>query len=307
MTFAHPTLLALAAALCLAAAGALIAVARRRSAVAVTYSDLAFLRAATACTPWGTRLLCSGVVFACALLGVALARPHFTLPMPAKDGRVVICIDTSGSMRSLDVAPTRAEAAKSAARAFISQIPEGTRIGIVTFASAAGVIAPLTTDRTQAEAALDLIPPPDGATAIGDALAAAGRLLGTRGHRVAVLITDGVNNRGSDPVQTATDLARAYDAIYTIGIGSNGSGQLIPGTVQPASLDEETLRTLAQIGHGTYARAEDAGQLRTALAELGRSTTMERRAIDASLAFAVSGGLLLLTVLLAAFAAGRFP
>src|SRR5207302_1793085 len=128
-----------------------------------------------------------------------IAGPHLILPVPAHDGAVFICIDTSGSMVATDVAPTRADAANAAAKAFIEASPQGTKIGIIAFSGAAGIVQPLTADRQQAIASLASVPAPNGATAFGDALQLAAQSLPDRGHRVVILITDGVYNAGTDP------------------------------------------------------------------------------------------------------------
>ena len=186
-------------------------------------------------------------------------------------------------------------------------LPSGTKVGLITFSSNANLIAAPTADRDEALAALDRIPAADGATAIGDALTLAAQQLPLRGHRAVILMTDGVNNRGEDPLQAANALAARHVPIYTVGIGTNDSGMLIPGTTEPAQLDEDALRAIAQAGGGAYARPSDAEGLKTALAHLGSSTTFERRRIDASLPFALGGGVLLLATILTSLAAGRFP
>ncbi len=110
-------------------------------------------------------------------------------------------------------------------------------------------------------AALDTVPPANGATAIGDALALAGQMLPASGHRAIVLVTDGVNNNGVDPLEVAQQLGARGIAIYTVGIGTNGSGLAIPGTTEEASIDEDALREIATAGNGTYTRTVDAAAI----------------------------------------------
>nr|MDQ6930662.1 VWA domain-containing protein [Candidatus Eremiobacteraeota bacterium] len=176
-----------------------------------------------------------------------------------------------------------------------------------SFSTAAQAVQPLTSDRQEALDAVDRIPLPNGATAIGDALALAAQLLPKTGHRIVVLITDGVNNSGSDPTEIAKFLASRHVPVYTVGIGTNDSGQLIPGTAQAASIDEDALRALADVGGGSYAKATGASQLKDALARLGRTTILEKKKIDATVPFALAGGLLLIVTFLGGIAAGRFP
>lgn len=278
----------------------------RKRAGALTYSNLAFVVAATQARPTLGRLLAAAWLAAVALLAIAFAGPRMHVWVPAKDGSVVLCVDTSGSMAATDVSPSRADAVKAAALAFINHIPFGTKVAIVAFSSGAGVVAPLTTDRDALRAALDQIPLPNGATAIGDALLLAGSTLPARGHRVVVLITDGVNNRGEDPLAAAQVLGAKRIRLFTVGIGTNG-GSIIPGTSQEASIDEDALRAYASAAGGTYSRAGDAGALRQTLAALGRTTTLEVKKVDVALPAATAGALLMIAAFLAGMAAGRYP
>lgn len=307
MTFAHPLVLALTALVLVALFIGLRALEQRRSAEALSYSNVAFLEKAMVSTiPWGA-VLAAAWILACACVGVALAGPHVVVPVTVRDGAVALCIDTSGSMAATDVRPTRADAALRAARAFIDGVPDGTRIAVIAFASNAVVIMPASDDKDAVRESLDRIPSPNGGTAIGDALAMAARSLPAVRHRAIVLVTDGVNNAGSDPVSVAQSLGGAGVTIDTVGIGTSGSGTLIPGTVEEAEIDEEALRTIASSGHGAYARTGDADALRAKLVELARASTRERRRVDASLPLAITGGVLMIVIGAGAFALGRFP
>jgi Ca-activated chloride channel family protein len=306
MTFSHPLHLVLGLVLAGAVLGFVAFVERSRRRAAHAYSNLAFLHAVAAPPKWIERSLAAAVALGVLTLSVAFAGPHLGLPVPVRDGSVVLCIDTSGSMASTDIVPTRFAAAQAAARAFIAAAPPGTRIGIVAFSGSAEQISPLATDRTQLDAALDQLPAPNDATAIGDALALAARMLPPKGHRVVVVITDGVNNRGVDPLAQAQLLGARGIRVFTIGIGTV-AGSVIPGTGEQATIDEDALRSYAQTGGGAYARAGTAAALRDALSHLGQVSAYERRNVDVSFGFAVFGGIAILCAALAAFALGRFP
>lgn len=307
MSVAHPLWLAVGVVVAAAFWWAARVAARRASASALAYSDLAFFESvakprvdpAFAFTVAGAL----GIVALCA----AFAGLRLTANVPVRGGAVVLCVDTSGSMRATDVVPTRSDAAAAAVRAFVDAVPDGTRIAIVAFSSGAGVVQPLTDDKDALRDAIDRIPPPNGGTAIGDALATAARLLPPAGRRAIVLITDGVNNLGADPLQVAPQIGQSGVEIDTVGIGTNDSGQLVPGTDQAASIDEDALRQIASAARGAYARANDAGTLRGRLAALANSTTRERKRIDASLPLAIAGGLVVVAALGGGLLAGRFP
>ena len=272
---------------------------------ALGYSNLAFVRSVIDDGAWREKILRVSFVVGAALALLALARPAFVVPSVAHDGAVVICIDTSGSMASTDVDPTRAIAATRAAEAFIRALPSGVKIGIVAFSTGASVVQPLTQDHAAALASLAQIPPPNGATAIGDALATASQMLGVVGHRAVVLVTDGENNRGSDPLMQAQALGAAKIPVYTVGIGTN-AGVIIPGTNQEAGIDDAALQSYAQASGGAYARANGAGALRSALANLGHMTGMTLRKRDISVACAMLGALILVASALGRQVWGRF-
>jgi Ca-activated chloride channel family protein len=305
MTFSHPWYIAVAA----IAAATFLALYRwmdaRKTAQALQYSNVAFLIRAAQPSSWMPRLFLSAFVLAIAFILVALAGPRVHAAIPIA-GSVVLCIDTSGSMSTRDVQPTRAQAAVAAMRAFIDGTPDSTAIGVISFATGAQAIISPTRDREQLHAILQAIPPPNGATAIGDALSLAQRILPKSGHRIVVLITDGESNYGEEPMGAAQMLAMQHIPIYTVGIGTN-SGALIPGTLESAGINEAALRAYAAVTGGAYSRADDALQLREALAQLGKTTTMRPANVDVSLATAVAGGALMALTVLAGVGAGRFP
>ena len=276
----------------------------RADAQALAYSHIGFFERAVAPRRWIPATLRGAWIAALALFAIAAAGPHLVLPLPASDGSVFICIDTSGSMASTDVTPTRAQAAAAAARAFISQAPGGIKIGLIAFAGSAELVAPLSSDKAATLAAVDQIPEPNGATAIGDALEMAADQLPPTGHRVVILITDGVNNTGVDPQQMAEYLGAHHIPIYTIGIGT-ANGDVIGG--EQSTIDEGALESYAQVSGGAYARAQNAQELRAALSRLGRETTFERRSVPAALGFAYAGGIVLVMTMLAGLSLGRYP
>lgn len=306
MSFAHPMFLIVGLVAALALTWLYVAAERRKTAQDLAYSSIAFFAQAVAPRPWIPRLLRIAWIAGVLALAVAIAGPRLVVPVPAHDAAVFICIDTSGSMQSTDVQPTRAQAATAAARAFIAQAPSGTKIGLIAFASDAQVVQPLTADHDQAIAALDEIPTPNGATSIGDALQLAVQGLPASGHRAIVLITDGVNNHGVDPNEVAQYLGSHHIPVYTVGIGTP-NGDVIPGTSEQAGIDEDALRSYAEVSGGAYARAENARDLREALSRLGSVTTIEPRKIDASLGFALGGALIIAGVFIAGFTLGRVP
>lgn len=307
MSIAHPGVLLVALVVAFALGGLYRRLERRSEQCAALYSRLDVLLEAMRPSPMPARMLFAAFLVGITALAVAAAGPRVAVRVPVRSGTVIFCLDTSGSMNARDVQPTRARAAKSAVREFLDAVPPGTRVGIVSFATDAQLVQSPSADLDAAREALERIPQPNGATAIGDALALANQAMPANGRRVVILLTDGVNNRGVDPIQMAVNLGHRGVAVYTVGVGSAGSEELIPGTSEHADLKEEDLRAMAADAGGTYAPARDATALRGAFRELARTTVWERRWSDAGLPFALGGGVVLIGVMLGGSAAGKWP
>src|SRR3712207_3818073 len=97
---------------------------RRRSAYAVRFPNLPLLTTVAPRRPgWRRHLPAAALLLALAATTVAFARPSMQMRVPVDRATIVIAIDTSESMRATDIAPDRMTAAKSAAQAFVDQLP----------------------------------------------------------------------------------------------------------------------------------------------------------------------------------------
>ena len=79
--------------------------------------------------------------------------PIVTLPSDART--IILAMDVSLSMRATDIDPNRIVAAQNAAKAFVTELPQDIRAGIVTFAGTASVVQPPTQNREDLIAAID--------------------------------------------------------------------------------------------------------------------------------------------------------
>ena len=140
---------------------------RRRQKYALRYASLSLVKEALGRGP-GIRRHIPPMVFllGLAVMIVALARPSATMLLPSQQGTVILTFDVSGSMRAEDMKPTRLDAAKVAARAFIEKQPTNVRIGVVAFSDNAAVVQAPTTDREAILGAVNRLQPQRG-TAIG--------------------------------------------------------------------------------------------------------------------------------------------
>ena len=146
---------------------------------------------------------------------------------------------------------------------------------------------------------------------------------------IVVLLTDGANTAGIEPVPAARVAAASGVRVFPIGFGtthptsmsctadqlggtgfSGGGGPAFGGGAGGRNFlvaDETTLRQVATITGGTYFGASDAGQLRNVLRDLPRHVETTTRQIEISAGFAAAALLLILMALWAAARWSVFP
>ena len=82
---------------------------------------------------WHRHISAAVLLLAMVALVIGLARPATTSKVPKKRGTILLTIDASGSMNATDVAPTRLRVAQAAASQFVTQLPPGLKIGLISF------------------------------------------------------------------------------------------------------------------------------------------------------------------------------
>ena len=280
-----------------------------RSGGHVVFSSLRQLPAAA--KTWRTRLRFVpplSLALATVALAVALAGPRVAdrQTRVKKQGiAIMMVIDISGSMQALDLStPDRERTRLDAVREVLVDFVLGGHglpgrpddlLGIVSFAAYADTRCPLTLDHANlAKSAkqIEIVTKEDeDGTAIGDGLGLAlERLRESKAKsRVAVLLTDGVNNRGDTaPLQAAELAATLGIKVYTVGAGTNGMApvRVTDGfgrrflSRMPVEIDEKMLRAIADKTGGRYFRATDDKTLTQVYREidaLERSEFVEQR------------------------------
>ena len=216
------------------------------------------------------------------VLVVALARPTATVKTPRREATVIVTIDVSNSMTATDVKPSRLDAAKAAANAFVQQQPSEVRIGVVAFGGNALLVQPPTLAHADAVKAIERLSP-GGATSLGQGLltsldAIAGKTLsideqalasdsgqlniGYYGASSIVLLSDGEETGAPDPVTLANVASVAGVRVHTIGVGTAaGTTVQIGGFSVATALDSELLKQLATTTDGSYHEAKDTAGL----------------------------------------------
>jgi Ca-activated chloride channel homolog len=224
------------------------------------------------------------------ILLLALARPQTAVSLPRVEGTVILTFDVSGSMAATDLEPTRMEAAKEVARAFVLRQPSTVEIGVVAF-SDNGLAVQAPTNDTLAPAeeraprlARDL-PTPTPAPAREE--------LGS--SAVVVLFSDGENTAPPEPLEAAQAAAERGVRIYTVGIGTvAGTALEVEGFTVHTSLDEGALQQIAALTEGAYFSAERQGELDAIYDEIDLRLVVEPEQIEVTSLLAGLSVLLLL-------------
>jgi Ca-activated chloride channel family protein len=355
MSFFWPGLLVLIVLVPLLVVAYVVAQRRHRPA-GVRYSSVSLMHAAR---PVRSRLR-RHLPFACfalavALLLIAVARPAMTIAVPSNQATIILTIDVSRSMCASDIEPNRLLAAEEAAAAFIEGQGADSLIGIVGFSGFAQIIQAPTTDRRLLHDALASLVT-GRRTGIGHAILEAIDAIslidpsvpravrddrpGTQPEAVPegsyvpaiiVLLTDGANNTGPEPVDAARQAADRGIRVYTIGFGTEQGGpfsevcpqQLIGGEPERfgpggpgggfggfggfggggfrRGIDEPTLQRVAEATGGTYYPAGSADELQAVFDALPTSLIVKTESTEISVVFVG----LALAAAAAAFVLGR--
>lgn len=260
----------------------------------------------------GRRYL-SPALFAAGTLVAMLAAAGPIVPWRTPTGTpVALVIDVSRSMEETDIAPTRIDAAKAAARDFVTRMPRSSRVALVTFGNYATTVVPLTDRRREMLDAIAALRT-QLRTQLGPgllegvhALTGEGPLppaqAGGDARAVVILLSDGRASDGIAPEQAAGEARRRGVRVFTVGLGTAAD----PSTFRSGwfgVLDEPTLRLIAEATGGRYLRAEEAGRLREIYRELARAIGWTRRPLDVS---APVAGIALSLLVLAVLARFRF-
>ena len=315
MTFAWPWMLVLLLVVPLLVVGYQRLLRRR----ATRQSELAALGLVTSSAPLRSgvrRRHVPAVLFlsALTLLLVSLARPQASVAEPRRQGTVVLAFDISSSMAATDVKPTRMDAAKAAARAFVTKQPATIRVAVVAFGESAVISQQPTTDHADVIAAIDRLTP-TGGTSLGRGLqsslsAIAGRTVqldnpgengqasgdvGFYSSAAVILLSDGENTAGPDPALAAQLASTAGVKVYPVGLGSAAGTVLsIDGFQVATKLDEPLLKQIATTTDGTYFSADNAAALAQIYRSIHLSWTAVHREDEITALFAGAAALLLL-------------
>jgi len=298
---------------------------RRRRAVAQFGAQ--GLVAAAARTGPGARRHVPAVLFLAGLscLLFALARPQAVVSLPRVEGTLILAFDASASMAATDVEPSRLEAAKEAARAFVERQPPGVLIGVVAFSDGGFQVQSPTNNQEDILAALNRLVPQRG-TSLANGIAAALNVIATQAGYgpviesaenaappgppaatptplpqgtftpgVIVLFTDGENTADPNPLDAALLAADRGVALYTVGVGSTEGATLeLDGFSVRTYRDDGMLTLLADETGGDYYPAANQDELAAVYADLERQLVVRPESMEVTSLFAGMGLFVLL-------------
>ncbi len=331
MTFLWPQMLWLLV-LAPLAAGVYVLLLRRKKKAALRYASLSLIKDALNAGQRLRRHVPPLLfLIALTLMLVAIARPAAVVTLPSQHETVILSMDVSGSMRATDVAPNRLAAAQEAARAFVADLPRTTRLGVVSFAATAAVVQSPTHSREDIVAAIERFTLQRG-TAVGSGILVALKMVfpdvefdlrsanprpnvsrsapldssrapdkaapkpvapGSYAAAVIILLTDGQTTTGPDPIEAARMAADRGVRVYTVGIGTT-SGEIIgsEGWSMRVRLDEESLKTIANLTQAEYFYAGTAADLRKIYQHLNTRIFLEEKETEITALFAAAAAII---------------
>jgi len=311
MSFAWPIALSGLALVALALI-AYVAVQRRRRKYVVRFTNFDLLENIVADWPrWRRHIPAAFALLALTALVVGMARPQVAVAVAREEATVILAMDSSGSMTATDVSPDRMTAAREAASSFVEDLPEGFRVGVVSFSNEADVVVPPTADREEALRGLSALRADNG-TALGDAIARSVDLGVTSLDEqlaaaeaddtpvVVLVLSDGANTTGDyEPLEAAQKAVEAKVPVYTVALGTDegtvqgpdGYGGMRTIRVPP---DRTTLAEVAEQTGGTFFEAADEDALRSVYDEIGSQVGVDHEQKELTVVFTAAGAILLL-------------
>jgi Ca-activated chloride channel homolog len=263
----------------LAVAGAYVWRQWRRKAFALRFTNVDLLKVLAPRGIGPRRHFAAGAFMAALLVLVAgMARPSVDTKEPLERATIMLAIDVSLSMEATDVAPSRIEAAKTAATEFVKNLPPTFNVGLVAFAKSANVLVSPTKERAAIQQGLDGLQLAQS-TATGEAVFSCLDALrsvpadGAKGLPPAriVLLSDGYRTFGRSIEEAAAAAQAANVPVSTIAFGTDTGMIEIDGQTQRVPVDRPSLQKLAETTKGHYYEAASISELKKVYQDMGSS------------------------------------
>ncbi len=250
-------------------------------------------------------------------LTMAFAKPEATIQVARERATVVLVIDASRSMTATDVQPSRLAAAKTAAKQFVTDLPDKYNVSVVSMAGNVSILVPPTLEHQTVNRAIDTIQPQDS-TAIGEGIVTALQAVDeapkdpndpkSTAPAAIVLLSDGENTVGRAPAQAAAQAAQRKVPVYTIAYGTQNGFVDLEGKRYAVPPNDDQLRQIADATNAQFFTADSAGQLKTVYQNIGSAVGYEPAKREVTSRFALYGfAFAVLAALGAVTLAARWP
>jgi Ca-activated chloride channel family protein len=227
------------------------------------------------------------------LIVLALAGTGISFEANTSVFSYVIAIDSSTSMSSDDVYPTRLDAAVDGAKRFVDMLPIGVDVGVLEFAGEARVLQDLDSNKFKTNLALDEVTYGDvQGTNIYNALMASDKIFGDEQMKAVILISDGQLNVG-DVNRILNYINRHRLTVNTVAVGTEEGGTTGFETI--SEVDEDVLRAIAFNSGGEFFRVTDVSDFNLMFDSLMNEAEKEVT-VDLSFYFLIAA-ILMLTAL----------
>lgn len=263
---------------------------RRRHRYALRFTTLDLLDEVAPDQPgWRRHVPAVGLLLAVIVATLGFARPVVAGETTEAQQLVILAIDMSLSMDADDVAPSRMEAAREAAGAFLDTVPEGVAVGVVGFDNRARLLISPTTRLDAVRRTIERDSDLGEGTAIGEAVFLALDAIEDAAVRAeneqadsakpvgtVVVLSDGDTTSGRSNDEAASAARDRNVPVHTIAFGTR-TGYIddpVSGRI-PVPVNEQALEQLAFQTDGRSLTAVTAEQLNQVYGELGRSVQVE--------------------------------
>ena len=252
---------------------------------------------------WRRHVPAALFLLAMSTLILGFAQPARDVKVPRERATIMLALDTSLSMEATDVSPSRIEAAQSAAKAFVDQLPARINLGLVTFNGNASLRVTPTTDREAVKQAIDDAQLGER-TAIGEAIFTSLDALkqvpasdGTEVPARIVLMTDGTTTDGRSNDSAVAAAKEANVPVSTIAFGTDAGTITIPQEPLPipVPVDKEALKSIAADTNGKFYSAASESELKQVYDNIGSSVGFVTEQHEISTWF-IAGALVLMLI-----------
>jgi tight adherence protein B len=163
---------------------------------------------------------------------------------------VILVLDTSGSMEGAKIT-----SAVEVGKTFLTTVPSGVKVGLVTFSSKEVAVIPPTLDFTALSAALSAVKT-EGNTALYDGILSAINSIESGASARIVVLTDGDDTASESlPAQVVSAISKSKVSLDLVTVGD-------------ATKEIEILREFSDAGNGRLLQTSDAAQLADVFTEV---------------------------------------